>query len=323
MSSLGKIGQRVYFVSTELHAHRDRWTRVLDLFFDEVVNIFDSLEARSDNSLPSNVEFLVTTDLSKTSPRYSRIINTNNHIAISNSLDLMLNWGKLTTAEGIDELRDYSQIWVDTRWAMDKLRSLEIENVHYVPWGLEDLDHPWVQFSAEQPSTLLVPRCSGPHYNPELLVATAINLLAIDPSTSITFLGLPEQFSGPLRSLEAGTQERLNLLAKQSEHGFLNLLNSHSHILMAPKTDGASISMLQSIFQGRPVISTPTIGAFEWLSSSENNFVANDFSNESLIEATLDALRVAPSHDSIEDARLKIKNVADLKKNAEQALARL
>jgi len=106
----------------------------------------------------------------------------------------------------------------------------------------------------------------------------------------------------------------------QPEAGFLKILQSAGAVLMTPKTDGASITLLQSLWLGIPVVSTPTIGALEWLANSESGFSPLGSEPGTLALAVEESFRnpVDPAMES--QTRSKLLDLADLGKNVRLAL---
>jgi glycosyltransferase involved in cell wall biosynthesis len=92
---------------------------------------------------------------------------------------------------------------------------------------------------------------------------------------------------------------------------------------MAPKTDGSSIAMLQALRAGRPVVSSPTIGASEWMIQYSGGFIAKDFAKNSLFRETQQALQITLLEDDVSKCRKQISELANLARNVEIALARL
>ena len=305
-----------WLVSKESLPHRQRWARVLAPYFDEFEIVFDDEEA--DDWVPdSDFDLVFTTNILDTSLRFQSRIRPERHIAISNSLDLMVSGSQLNRESLKNGLPPVKEFWVDTTWAVNLLQDDFAEKVRYIPWGLEQF--PTRTLIAQTEKTILIPRLGSAHYNPEFALATVKRLNASNLGVNFVFLGLSASLEAAI-SKEVEDLKPFKFLPLLPEKNFLNLLQSVSSVLIPPTTDGASISMLQALWLGVPVVSTPTVGAQEWLVSSATGDSRIGHDPTTLALAVENSIHEKISPRLLQSERGRILERADLEKNVRTAL---
>jgi glycosyltransferase involved in cell wall biosynthesis len=305
-----------WLVSKESPPHRQRWGRVLAPYFDEFEIVLDDEDA-NDWVPDSDFDLVFTTNILDTSLRFQSRIRPERHIAISNSFDLMVSGAQLNREKLKNELPLVKEFWVDTTWAVNLLQDDFAEKVRYIPWGLEQF--PMRTLIAQSEKTILIPRVGSSHYNPELAVATVKRLNASNLGVNFVFLGLPPSLEAAI-SKEVDDLKPFRFLPLLPEEDFLNLLQSMSAVLITPKTDGTSISMLQSLWLGVPVVSTPTVGAKEWLVPSATGDSRVGLDPTTLAVAVESSIREKICPRLLQTERGRILERANLEKNVRKAL---
>lgn len=308
-----------WLVSKDSLPHRQRWGRVLAPYFDDFQIVFDDEEAE-DWVPDSDFDLVFTTNILDTSLRFQSRIRPDRHIAISNSLDLMVIGAELNSESLRNGLPLVREFWVDTNWAVNLLQDACTEKVRYIPWGLEHF--PTRTHVTQSEKTVLIPRVGSSHYNPELAVATAKRMNASNFGVNFVFLGLSASLEAAI-SKEVEDLKPFRFLPLLTEKDFLNLLQSVSAVLITPKTDGTSISMLQALWLGVPVVSTPTVGAQEWLVSSSTGNSRVGLDSTTLALAVESSIREKTSPRLLQTERGRILERADLEKNVRTALRSL
>lgn len=301
-----------WLISKDSRPHRERWARVLAPYFDDFEIVIDDWSANEWRP-ESDSDFVFTTNITETSIRYQSRISPDRHVAISNSLDLMTSGARPHSEQSFNELPSVREIWVDTHWAARLLENLVSCDVHYIPWGLEEFPE-FEQHSSIHEAPIILPRLSSSHYNPDLLLEVIQLFGQLRPNSKFLLLGLPLRLHARAEEINHDLSNSLKLMPIQTEGQFLSLLQNSSAILMAPHTDGSSVTMLQAISGHVPVVSTPTVGAREWVSGGLTSLVSKDFSSEGLVEA----LQYAQSHVTnslLSEARQKVLDLANLRCN--------
>jgi glycosyltransferase involved in cell wall biosynthesis len=305
-----------WLVSKDSLPHRERWARVLAPYFDDFEIIIDN-EAAADWKPESDFDFVFTTNILDTSTKFQKRIRPDRHIAISNSLDLMVTGAGLSSEDLRSKLPSVREFWVDTNWAVSLLRPIAPGSVRYIPWGLEKF--PKQGLLLEGVKNVLVPRLGNSHYNPELSIETIMQVNAASSEINFIFLGLSAFLEATLLK-EMGGLKSFRFLPLLPEEGFLSLLQSASAVLMTPKTDGTSIAMLQSLWLGVPVVSTPTIGALEWLASSTDDISAVGSDPATLALAVESSIQERVTSEFLMTAKNRILEFANLETNVRTAL---
>lgn len=284
-------------------------------YFDDFQIVIDD-ESAIGWKPESDFDMVFTTNILDTSVRYQARVLPERHIAISNSIDLMVSGASLEGDLLRHKLPLVKEFWVDTNWAISLLGDFDVAPVRFIPWGLEEF--PKRKATRPHSPNLLIPRVATPHYNPELAAHVAMSLNASNPKVEITFLGLANSLKKyVLRGAKDPT--RFKFLPTLPEEDFVALLQDAKSVLITPKTDGSSIAMLQSLWLGVPIVSTPTIGASEWLSSISANYPPLASDQMALARAVERSMQ--EGLDFHEHIRMKktISEVADLTRNVQRA----
>lgn len=305
-----------WLVSKDSHVHIERWARVLSPYFDSFEVLKADEHTISKWRPNSKKDFVFTTNLLDTSRILDSRIAPERHIAISNSLDLMVSGRGLDEKSLAAKLPNANQIWVDTKWALGLVKTITSAKVDFIPWGLEHLpmEHRTAFRSAY---SIVIPRASNEHYNPELLISTVQLFQTEHENSEFIFLDLPPVYQLKLKN-SVRNPNKFTFLGKKSESQLIEILKNSSAVLMAPQTDGSSVTMLQALSLGVPVVSTPTIGAIEWLSRDLPNLISNDFSSQSLSSALMFAHSEIRKHD-MDSAMQSVFAEANLARNVKRA----
>lgn len=304
-----------WLVSKESPSHRERWARVLAPYFEDFQIVLDNKNC-CDWKPESEFDMVFTTNILDTSIRFQSRVRPDRHIAISNSYDLMVTGSGLHGESLRAELPQVRELWVDTHWALELLRDTVTATVRYVPWGLENFP-PASTRHTESPF-LVIPRLGSSHYNPRLAMDTAAKVIDLCPQVDILFLGLANTLQKDfLRSNQV--RGKFKFLTILPEEAFLDVLRGASAVLMTPETDGASIVMLQSLWMGIPVVSTPTIGAREWIDSALTDFSVMGSDPDSLANAISRSIHQGVSSAKHHSTRNRLLSVANMALNVKSS----
>jgi hypothetical protein len=99
-------------------------------------------------------------------------------------------------------------------------------------------------------------------------------------------------------------------------------MDDAEEVLFAPKTDGVSVTMLQALYMGKSVLTTPTIGAIEWSRIAPNVHLSQGFDFADIRNLLIDYKR----DDSVKSRELSVEAVevnANLVKNIRMRMTQL
>lgn len=308
-----QIDATAWLVSKEGQVHTRRWHEVLGLFFKEV-----RVASLDEDWFPSGRDWIFSTPLDTVSLALINRFPLPKHVAISNALDIMQHERFNKVRLGVSSLMNARDVWVDTDWAVQTLRDLGIKNVSKIPWGMafpmpdkisvSNLDGgPW----------LLVPRLGDKNLQPEIVSGVLQSIPKKSPWTKIITVGMPATLAQSLRSRD--WVEFLHMPVLQEDE-LLSLMAKVSAVLMAPKTDGVSVTMLQALYMGKAVLSTPTTGATEWSKIASTIALSDGFSTQHLYELLVEHTGVLDL-DDCEDAKRAVLTNANLVKNVQARLS--
>ena len=146
-----------------------------------------------------------------------------------------------------------------------------------VPWGPEN-HRPDIppksaasvreQVGVGQDQTLLLyPRSLEPHYDPMVFVAALAEIVSSHPQVVAV---LVESGSRAPEAKEAithrGIDDFVRWVPLQSPNAFSYLLQAADAVVVTPKTDGTSVTVMEAMSQGTPVVCSLTPGSAEWIS---------------------------------------------------------
>jgi glycosyltransferase involved in cell wall biosynthesis len=205
-------------------------------------------------------------------------------IGLSNSLDLIgiesINKSQIHF-EG--RLRKYHYVIVDTRQAQ-KLVTISAPQVGVfeVPWGIELAENVKSQITPNQRSRILLPRLGSHYYQPNRVVQACLNALSTVENLKFTLVLGKDVERDIVSRFQLAGDSRFKVIRPMEEESFTRELGEHDAVLMAPITDGTSVTMLQALEAGVIVLSSPTVGACEWITNERTGFLARSDSVEDL-----------------------------------------
>jgi len=310
-----QIDATAWLVSEESLAHTRRWHSVLALFFREV-----RIVGLDDKWVPRSVDWVFSTPLDTVSLPVIQRFASSNHIAISNALDIMQMARFSVVAANRESFNHVKDLWVDTEWAIQTMVNLGVKRVANIPWGLAfQPSIPLNPSNQDKRLHLLVPRLSNEIYQPEIVGRVLGSLSTTSPWSKVTTLAMPPNIAESARSREDVEFVHLPLV---SEREIIDLIGISDAILMAPKTDGVSVTMLQALAMGKKVFSTPTVGALEWSKIAPSIRLSLDFSQESLVDL-LNSDCYPSTSDEIRDSSEAVATRANLVRNVRERIAQL
>lgn len=297
------------FVSGESAVHTERWKNAFESFFEDVRVV--SANANIPKLTRGNEVVIATPLDTGVKLALSGLLPD---ICISNGLDMMGDTWAHTFSLIKERKNQFGSFWVDTRWAESVLLDAGIKHVSRVPWGLDRSQLNGLIATAQplRERALIFPRVGGLHYQPSLAVEVALRALDIGAVDTVEFIDLLPEISKSIRRSEyAG---RIKDTPRTDESELIGKIASSSAVVFTPKTDGLSVTLLQSVALGTPVISTPTIGALEVAEILPDAIrIARNSTSESLVKLVEQVITASP-----QDATSRADSIDWLMKEADQ-----
>jgi glycosyltransferase involved in cell wall biosynthesis len=158
---------------------------------------------------------------------------------------------------------------------------LSVSKIYKIPYGI-DLNNRTLPYSQNR-KQMISTRSWEKSYNQETILK-AIELIkakdyyeALDfAGTGSTFLELQSDFN----HLEV--EGKINFLGKLDNSKILSILPSYRLYISASSSDGVSVSMLEAMAAGTPVLVANIESNNEWITHGENGFLFETFSSEDL-----------------------------------------
>jgi len=202
------------------------------------------------------------------------------HVGISWATDLMV-----TAAESPAHLEQLSKtvrslrLVVTDNYAIENAlvaMGVREETIVRIPWGAEAQEG---TFSAQElagvrsrfriPATrriILYPRSLEPHYDPEMFIQ-AFSIVAQRHSDALAILvesgSLVPRVKDMIRA--EGLDGQVQFVPLQKPHEFVDLLHLADVVVVTPRTDGTSVTVMEAMQAGVPVVSSLTSGSAEWV----------------------------------------------------------
>ena len=197
------------------------------------------------------------------------------HVGISFATDVMV-----TAAGSEDALRQLARcvvgldlVVIDNYATENALISLGVdpERIVRIPWGpsssdvLTTLSREDFGLPVEGP-IVLYPRSLEPLYEPEVFVAALTSVATAHPGLCAVFIESGSML-GEVKHLihEAGLAESVNFQPLHTPEKFGSLLRLADVVVVSPRTDGTSVTVMEAMAAGVPVVSSLTSGSAEWV----------------------------------------------------------
>jgi L-malate glycosyltransferase len=164
------------------------------------------------------------------------------------------------------------------------------ERIVTFPWGV-DLHHfkPGEKKEAKRNLTFLSTRSWEPIYGVDLVANAFVKAASENPNLNLVMLG-----AGSMKKtlhkifLEGGVSERVDFAGQVSYNQLPDYYRQADIYLSASHIDGASISLLEAMACGCPVLVSDIPGNREWVQSGVNGWVFPIGNENSLAKAMLD-----------------------------------
>ena len=174
------------------------------------------------------------------------------------------------------------------------------ERILRIPWGpAPDLGGPTggrQDFGLpEARSLILYPRSLEPHYQPDVFVEALANVARAHPAALAVLVesgSLVEEVRAQVARL--GLEDSLSWQPLRSAEQFRGLLALADVLVVSPKTDGTSVTVMDAMSMGVPVVSSLTSGSAEWIMDGITGWSFPVGDSDALATAILSALDCDP-----------------------------
>ena len=197
------------------------------------------------------------------------------HIAISFATDVMVS--ATQSAEQLSRLRnlvpDLDTVVTDNYATENALVALgaQQENILRIPWGPDALrsgksfaraDCGW----PEDKRVVLYPRSLEPHYDPLVFVAALEQVVSKFPDTLAVLVETGSLIQVVKQTLEQkGLAENVHFEPPRDPDTFRSMMALADAVVVTPRTDGTSVTVMDAMALGVPVVSSLTSGSAEWV----------------------------------------------------------
>ena len=255
-----------------------------------------------------------------------------------------LSWGyDLTEAhargQDLTWLRGLSGLVIDSSWNTQVAVEAGVsqESITYLPWGV-DLETfvyhgPWIdafELGVPPHAPLVVSlRAHEPLYR----VEDVIRAFAAVPRRHDVHEDFPDPYlivghegslTEDLRRLaqELGIMDRVRFIGRVSEEQLVPLLGRAACYVTAAEVDGTSVTLLQAMACGTPVVASATVGNLDWVRPGETGFT---FATGDIPALTATLVEVTARYPiaTVERARREVQKRADWQANLPRLAAAL
>ena len=197
------------------------------------------------------------------------------HIAISFATDVMVS--ATQSAEQLSRLRNLvpslDTVVTDNYATENALVALgaQLENILRIPWGPDTLrsgkslartDCGW----PEDKRVVLYPRSLEPHYDPLVFVAALEQVVSKFPDTLAVLVETGSLIQVVKQTLEQkGLAENVHFEPPRDPDTFRSMMALADAVVVTPRTDGTSVTVMDAMALGVPVVSSLTSGSAEWV----------------------------------------------------------
>ena len=165
-----------------------------------------------------------------------------------------------------------------------------------IPWGPDTRHLPSLTRAEvgwpEDRKILLYPRSLESHYQPEVFVSALAHIVHDVPELLAVMVEAGSQVQSTKGLIAtAGLDDYVRWEPLSTPDHFQGLLGLSDCVVVTPKTDGTSVTVMDAMNQGIPVVSSLTAGSAQWVIQGITgwNFPVGD--SDRLAEVVIEALR--------------------------------
>lgn len=191
------------------------------------------------------------------------------------------------------------------------------------PWGVDIRHYSPDTREEESPAfTLLSTRSWEPLYGVEIIARAFMRVAQEQPDLRLVMLGNGSQ-AGQLRQIfsSGGVADQVYFPGQVSQHDLPRYFQNADLYVSASHSDGSSISMLEAMACGKPVLVSDIPGNQEWVTPGLNGWLFSDGDTDSLAQAIMTAIQDRKRlHEMGKAGRVIVEKRANWEENFKQML---
>ena len=197
------------------------------------------------------------------------------HIGISFAIDVMVtaaqDAGALTRLRNV--MASLDAVVTDNYATENALiaAGANPESILRIPWGPDSSLQPGSMTRSEcgwpeDRTIVLYPRSLEPHYDPDVFVEALSQVVAAVPNVLAVFVEAGSLVADTKERLaSAGLSESAHFEPLREPKVFRSLMGLADVVVVTPRTDGTSVTVMDAMALGVPVVSSLTAGSAEWV----------------------------------------------------------
>ena len=139
-----------------------------------------------------------------------------------------------------------------------------------IPWGPEGAALSPLQRSSlglpDDAFAIVYPRSLEPHYQPEVFIDALANLVAKRPSARAVLVESGSMVDSVKQdAARRGLSDHIVWLPLRSPEEFQAVIAMADAVVVTPRTDGTSVTVMDAMHHGVPVVTSLTNGSAEWI----------------------------------------------------------
>lgn len=139
-----------------------------------------------------------------------------------------------------------------------------------IPWGPEGAALSPLQRSSlglpDDAFAIVYPRSLEPHYQPEVFIDALANLVATRPSARAVLVESGSMVDSVKQdAARRGLSDHIVWLPLRSPEEFQAVIAMADAVVVTPRTDGTSVTVMDAMHHGVPVVTSLTNGSAEWI----------------------------------------------------------
>ncbi|MCF8523123.1 MAG: glycosyltransferase family 4 protein, partial [Pontimonas sp.] len=196
------------------------------------------------------------------------------HVGISWATDVMV-----TAAQSAEHARALSHtlqsldlVVLDNYATENAVVALGVapDRICRIPWGPEGAALSPLQRSSlglpDDAFVIVYPRSLEPHYQPEVFIDALANLVATRPSARAVVVESGSMVDSVKQdAARRGLSDHIVWLPLRSPEEFQAIIAMADAVVVTPRSDGTSVTVMDAMHHGVPVVTSLTNGSAEWI----------------------------------------------------------
>ena len=206
--------------------------------------------------------------------------DTYRHIGISWATDLMVSAASSQAlATSLEEAVASMDLVVTDNYATENVfvsMAVDPDKIVRIPWGPQPLEATDKSISGSDVRTrlgipddkrvILYPRALEPHYEPLVFVEALSTLAAEYPDVCAVIVESGSLVTAVKKAVsDAGLEGTVFWAPTLESPEFHALIRDSALVVVSPRTDGTSVTVMEAMSLGTPVVTSQTSGSAEWV----------------------------------------------------------